>query len=175
MPVSNRFGQLVPLPCFPRCNDWYIIYGFTWILLHSLNLTCDSDECELKKRGTNYQNYKVALVIIVCCCGWSFFFLTFFNAVSFSFFPIEPIFYSLWQSKTTNMEIGKIKPRKSFSITLSHFNNSIPVLIWICPLKLFFESSFNSSLSFDVHLFFFFLTTSMLCSSLLSFWTNINL
>ena len=104
-----------------------------------------------------------------------FFFLTFFNAVSFSFFPIEPIFYSLWQSKTTNMEIGKIKPRKSFSITLSHFNNSIPVLIWICPLKLFFESSFNSSLNFDVHLSFFFLTTSMLCSSLLSFWTNINL
>ena len=129
----------------------------------------------MKKRGTNYQNYKVALVIIVCCCGWSFFFLTFFNAVSFSFFPIEPIFYSLWQSKTTNMEIGKIKPRKSFSITLSHFNNSIPVLIWICPLKLFFESSFNSSLNFDVHLSFFFLTTSMLCSSLLSFWTNINL
>ena len=39
------------------------------MLLHSLNLTCDSDECELKKRGTNYQNYKVALVIIVCCCG----------------------------------------------------------------------------------------------------------
>ena len=60
------------------------------------------------------------------------------------------------------MEIGKIKPRKIFNTTLSHFNNSTPVLILICPLKLFFESSFNSSLNFDVHLFCFFLTTSML-------------
>ena len=39
---------------------------------------------------------------------------------------------------------------------ISLINNSISVLMWICPQKLFFESSFNSPLKFDVHLFGFF-------------------
>ena len=54
------------------------------------------------------------------------------------------------------MEIGQIKPRKSFNTMISLINNSISVLMWICPQKLFFESSFNSPLKFDVHLFCFF-------------------
>ena len=54
------------------------------------------------------------------------------------------------------MEIGQIKPRKSFNTMISLISNSISVLMWICPQKLFFESSFNSPLKFDVHLFCFF-------------------